>query len=363
MGIPAGALCSPPAIGYNRKNKGHVVKSRKRVIVSAGLFLTVCAVGVAGFKILGGESWSLLDAAYMTVITVATVGYGEVHDLAGNSGARLFTLVYIILSLGTIAFAVTSITAFIVEGELKSLLGRKRMDKDIGRISGHIIVCGSDETAETVIRELRATGRDFVVVDASAERMEKLMESGRFLHIVGDPADDDVLLQSGIEKARGIILSLPTDEANLFAAVSARSLNPRLRIIAKGIDVRSHGKIRKAGADYVVSPAYIGGMRMVSQMVRPAVVSFLDKMLYGKDQVLRVEESVIREDSPIAGRTLADSGLKTVPGALLVSMRKADTDDFRFQPADDTRLGPGDVLVFIATAEGLSAVRKTAGPS
>lgn len=339
------------------------MKSRRRVVISAWLILTVCAVGVAGFKILGGESWSLLDAAYMTVITVATVGYGEIHDLAANPPARLFTLVYIILSLGTIAFAVTSITAFIVEGELKSILGRKRMDKDIARISGHVIVCGSDETAETVIRELQATRRDFVVVDASGERMDKLLESGKFLHLVGDPADDAILLQAGIEMARGVILSLPTDEANLFAAVSARSLNPRLRIVAKGIDVRSHAKIKKAGADHVVSPAYIGGMRMVSQMVRPAVVSFLDKMLYGKDPVLRVEETVLPEGSPLKALTIASSGLKTVPGALLVSVRKAEQDEFRFNPPDDMVLGPGDVVVVIATAEGLERVRAVAGMS
>jgi len=244
--------------------------SRKRIFVSLTMFLVILAAGVGGFKILGGPEWSLLDSLYMTVITVSTIGYGEIHDLSGNLPARVFAVVFILASLGTIAFAVTSITAFVVEGELKKILGRRKMEKEIAKLNGHYIVCGGDETAQTIIRELVQTKRDFVVVEPARERIDRLLGLHSFLFVEGDPAEDSVLVRAGIERASGILLSLPGDEANLYVTVTARGLNPRIRIVAKGIELRSHAKLKRAGADYVVSPTDIGGMRMVSLPDGPA---------------------------------------------------------------------------------------------
>ena len=157
--------------------------SRKRIFISLGLFATVFVIGVAGFKMIGGAEWSLLDAVYMTVITVGTVGYGETHDLGANPAARVFAAAYIILSLGTIAFAVTSITAFVVEGELKRILGRRKMEKEIARLKGHDIVCGADETAHTNIQELITTKRDFVVVEPDRTKIDKLAAAATFLFV------------------------------------------------------------------------------------------------------------------------------------------------------------------------------------
>jgi voltage-gated potassium channel len=325
--------------------------SRKRIIVSFVLFLTVFLIGVAGFKTIGGSEWSLLDAVYMTVITVGTVGYGETHDLGGNPAARVFTAAYIILSLGTIAFAVTSITAFVVEGELKRMLGRRRMEKDISRLEGHDIVCGADETAQTIIRELLATKRDFVVVDPDRARLDKLSATAPFLFVEGDPADDEVLRKAGIEKARGVLLSLPTDEANLFVTVTARQLNPRVRIVAKGNDVKSHEKMVRAGADYAVSPTFIGGMRMVSQMIRPAAVTFLDMMLRERDRAYRVDEVAVGPGSPLAGKPLSATGVREKRDALLVAVKREGGPGYVFNPPGDTVLREGDVLVFITTPE------------
>jgi voltage-gated potassium channel len=325
--------------------------SRKRLTVSLVLFLTVFLIGVAGFKTIGGPEWSFLDAVYMTVITVGTVGYGETHDLGANPAGRVFTAIYIILSLGTIAFAVTSITAFVVEGELKRMLGRRRMEKDIGRLEGHDIVCGADETAQTIIQELLATKRDFVVVDPDRVRLDKLAAATPFLFIEGDPANDDVLRKAGIEKARGVLLSLPTDEANLFVTVTARQLNPRARIVAKGIDVKSHEKMARAGADYAVSPTFIGGMRMVSQMVRPAAVTFLDMMLRERDKAYRVDEITIGPGSRLAGKPLSATELREKRGALLVAVKREGGPGYDFNPPGDTVLREGDVLVFITTPE------------
>jgi voltage-gated potassium channel len=325
--------------------------SRKRLYVALVLFLSVFLIGVVGFKAIGGPEWSLLDAVYMTVITVGTVGYGETHDLGANPAGRVFTAAYIILSLGTIAFAVTSITAFVVEGELKRMLGRRRMEKDISRLEGHDIVCGADETAQTIIQELLATRRDFVVVDPDRARLDKLAATAPFLFVEGDPADDDVLRKAGIEKARGVLLSLPTDEANLFVTVTARQLNPRVRIVAKGIDVKSHEKMVRAGADYAVSPTFIGGMRMVSQMIRPAAVTFLDMMLRERDRAYRVDEVTVEPGSPLAGKPLSATAVREKRDALLVAVKREGGPGYVFNPPGDTVLRERDVLVFITTPE------------
>lgn len=335
------------------------MNSKKRILISFLVIIGVFISGVIGFKLFGGKEWSLLDSLYMTVITLSTVGYEEVIDTSANPGARLFASLFIILCLGTIAFAISSITAFIVEGELKNILWRRKMDKQISRLKDHIIVCGSDETAETIIQELLLTHRTFVVVEPSQEKIDVLISSlGHFLFVTGDPAEDNVLRSVQIEKAKGIILSLPKDEENLFVTITARNLNPKIRIVAKGIEVKNHPKMKKAGADSVISPDYIGGRRMVSETVRPTVVSFLDMMLHDRDKTLRFEEIPLTKDSPLVGKTVKQSQIREKTGALLVALKNQDTGEYKFNPSPETEIKARDVLVFIATPEMLKAVHK-----
>jgi voltage-gated potassium channel len=334
---------------------------KKRILFSVILFFTVFFIGAVGFKIIGGDKWSFLDSLYMTVITLSTVGYGEVIDLSANPGARIFTIAFILLSLGTIAFAVTSITSFIVEGELKNLLGRRRMEKEIARLKDHYIICGSDETAQTVIQELILTKKPFVVVEPLQEKIEKLSSSGDVLFVHGDPTEDNILIQAGISEAKGIILSLPSDEANLFVTITARSLNPDIRIVTKGIDVKSHKKMYKAGSDAVVSPEFIGGMRMVSEMIRPAVVTFLDMMLRDRDEVLRFEEIHVEKDASFVGKTIGEANIDKETGSLLVALRRAGSNKYIFNPSKSTEILAGDVLVLIATPGMIEQIEKAAG--
>jgi voltage-gated potassium channel len=334
--------------------------NRKRIKIAVALFVLVFVFGVAGFKILGGSDWSLLDSVYMTVITVATIGYGEVHDLAANPAARIFASVYILLSLGTIAFAVTSITAFVVEGELKNILGRRKMEKEIARLRDHYIVCGGDETAQTIIQELSQTKRPFVLIEPSREKIDKLLTFGPFLYIQADPADDGSLVLAGVERAKGVFLSLPTDEANLFGVVTVRTLNSRIRIVAKAIDVKTHARMQRAGADYVVSPTFIGGMRMASQMVRPTVASFLDTMLRDREQGLRVEEVEVKKGSGLAGKTVGESGLRTRTRALLVAVKREGAEGYEFNPPDSAAVREGDTLIFMASPDSLHEIESLA---
>ncbi|MCD6194446.1 MAG: potassium channel protein [Candidatus Aminicenantes bacterium] len=332
--------------------------NRQKLIAAILLFLGVFSLGVVGFKYFGGPEATLLDSIYMTAITISTIGYGEAIDLSHNPTARVFTIFFIILSLGSIAFAVSSITAFIVEGELKDIIRRRKMDKEISRLKDHYIVCGSDETAQTVIQELLLTRRKFVVIEPSREKLEKLQSLGHFPYIEGEPSEDEILLKAGIKQARGILLSLPSDELNLYVTLTARSLNPRLRIVSKGIDLKSHAKMKKAGADSVISPTFIGGMRMVSEMIRPSVTTFLDMMLRDKEKVLRVEEVTVKADSKLVGQTLQESRLKERSDILLVAIKKAASGEYQFNPPGDYVITAGDVLIFIGSPEAVQNLEK-----
>ena len=334
------------------------MQSKNRLIFSFVMFFVVLLVGVLGFKILGGSEWSFIEAIYMTVITLSTVGYEEVMDLSAKPARMVFTVVFIMLCLGTIAFAVSSITSFIVEGELKNILGRKKMEKRVSKLRDHFIICGVDETAHTVVDEIVLTKRDFVVVDPFKDNIDKFDSTGEILHVLGDPAEDEVLIKSGIEKAKGVLLSLPTDEANLFVTITARSLSPDVRIVTKGIDPKSHKKIKKAGANAVISPAFIGGMRMVSEMIRPVVVSFLDIMLRERERVLRFEEILVKTGSPLVGKNLGEVRFREKVRALLVALRPRGKTDYEFNPTADTEIQENDVLIFIASPDMMEEVEK-----
>lgn len=330
--------------------------SKRKIIASLLIFCMVLLGGAVGFKFFGGPEWSWLDSLYMTVITLSTVGYEEPVDLNTNPAARVFASVFIIVCLGTIAFVISSITAFVVEGELKNILWRKKMEKNISRLKDHYIVCGSDATAQTVVSELLLTKRKFVVVEPFKEKLEKLFSLDELLFVHGDPTEDATLMSAGIDRARGILLSLPTDEENLFVTLTARGLNPRIRIVTKGIDIKSHQKMEKAGADAVISPSFIGGMRMVSEMVRPAVVSFLDMMLRDRERILRFEEILVKKESSLLGKSIRDLKSLNTTEALLVSVKEGGTGEYRFNPPDDLRIQENDVLVIVGSPEMLETL-------
>lgn len=327
----------------------------KRLLRVLMALATVFLTGVAGYSLI--EGWSLFDSLYMTVITIASVGYGEVHTLTFQG--RVFTIFLILCGSATLIYGLSILTAFIVEGDLTDILRRRKMLKQIEGLEGHFIVCGMSATGRYVVDELKKTGRRFVVIERDPERVRGLNEEG-ILNIEGDATNDAVLQSANIARAGGLITTLHADADNLFVVVTARGLNPSLRIIAKAISEESERKLRQVGADSVVMPNFIGGLRMASEMIRPSVVSFLDIMLRSQDATVRVEEIHIPKGSPLAGKSLAGSTLLDAEGVTVVAIADGK-GSYRFNPARQQILASGDVLIVMGVVKNILELKAAAG--
>ncbi len=319
-------------------------------------------VGTAGYWILGRGRWPLLDCAYMTVTTVSTVGFGEILPVKDATLARPFTMLLVLGGVFSMWWFLATVTALFVEGEVRGLRWRRRMVAEVKKMQGHIVVCGAGSTGIHCVHELSAVGVPFVVVDRDAAVLEEVSRVHRVAAVLGDATHDEVLEQAGVGRARGIISALTEDKDNLFVVITARALNPRLRIVAKAIDVRAEAKLKRAGADSVVSPNVMGGLRMASEMVRPEVTSFLDVMVRHKDQPLRLEEVAVSAGSEWAGRPLGEINL-AARGILLLAIRDpaAEGGRYTYNPPGDAVVSPGSVLIVLGEPEKVRAL--SAGPS
>ena len=318
--------------------------------------IAVSCVGVSGYIILEPH-WSFLDAVFMTFITLTTVGYS---DYEISTTGKIFTLILLTLGIGTFTYGLAAVTTFIVEGRLSNAFRRKRMDKQIARLTNHCIICGAGDTGSYVIDEFQKTGRSFVVVEPDETRIQELLERVSFLYVQGDATDDRVLEHAGIEKAQMLVTTLPLDKDNLFVVLSARRLNQSLRIIAKVVDVRDSGpKVCMAGADEVVSPEAIGGLRLASLALRPQVVSFLDLMLR-EGGVTRFEEATIRKGSRLIGKELRESRIWEETGLRIVAMRHGQAGEFIYNPGANHTFKENDVLFVIGEPSALQQIRRMA---
>lgn len=323
-----------------------------RFAYSLGLLLALIFLGSVGYCWL--EDWNFADALYMTVITVGTVGYGETNPLSALG--RSYTIVLIMISTGVMVFATSSLTALIVEGDLNELFKKRRMNKRIQSMSGHYLVCGDSSIGQHIVEELERTHQPFIVIERDPAKVNALIARD-ILAIEGDATADPTLLQAGIERAAGLVTSLQTDADNLFVVLTARRLNPQLRIIAKAIDANTREKLAQVGANGVVMPDAIGGLRMASELLRPNVVNFLDRMLRQKDKAIRVDELSITPSSAAQGKTLEASGLLGIAGMSLVGI--ADPEgNCRFNPTPDTRLSAGDILILLGDTRVLDEVKR-----
>ena len=320
---------------------------KRKFLISFCLSFAVLSIGSVGFWLVGGGEYTLFDSVYMTVITVSTVGYGEVIDLTDHPGGRTFAMFIIFAGMGIIVYFISNVTAYFVEVDLKEMFWRKRMKKLIQGMKDHYIVCGTGTTGIHVVEEFHRTGRPVVAVDIDAQKMDMLRERYDDVGlIVGDASENDILAEAGIEQASGVVVATTSDKDNLLITVSARQLNSSVRIVARCSDIKYMEKLRRSGADTVVSSNFIGGMRLASEMIRPKVTTFLDRMLRDQDRTLRVEEILLPEDSPLTGLTLS-AFRKHV---LVVAVYAID-EEYVFNPQDDYVVKAGDTVVFIGSPE------------
>ncbi len=338
---------------------------RNRLVAGFVAMLTVIAGGTLGYWIIGDGQWRLQDCLYMTVISVTTVGYGEVlPDMEHVRYARAFTVGLLVFGTGVLVYFASTITAFIVEGDLKRVLATQRLRKRIKNMKDHIVVCGAGSTGQHIIRELIATGTPVVAIDMNELELKEIADKhpkANYSYVVGDATDDDIIAAVNLPAARGLVAALAGDKDNLYLVVSARQTNPGMRIIARCAELSHVDKLKKAGADSVVSPNFIGGMRMVSEMVRPAVVRFMDEMLRDKRAAYRIEEITVGKSSELDGALLRDANIRGKFGMSVLAVRTAEADPWTYNPDAELELKSGMVLVVVGSAEQVQKLRSHAG--
>jgi voltage-gated potassium channel len=297
---------------------------------------------------------------FMTAITLSTVGYGDVLNVEQSVGATFFTIILMLVGLSIVLYSVSAITATFIDGNLGKIMKLKALYRRIAKMKDHYILCGVGQTGMHVMHELMHTGQNFVIIDSQADTIEQLTEQFPQLMIIeGDATSEHVLELANIEYAKGVIATLPSDKDNLFLVLTARMMNRKLKIAAKAIELSMVGKLKRAGAYYVVTPNFIGGMRMASEILRPNVVSFLDKMLRGQDKSIRISEITIPENSKFIGKPLAEIHTLEKYGVNILALNhKEHPNDFIYNPQLDTILQAEDTLVFIANQEQQERLEK-----
>jgi voltage-gated potassium channel len=330
---------------------------KRRLILILIAVLCVIMAGSLGYYIIYQGNSSFMDCLFMTVISLTTVGYGEVTAVSGNVAAEIFTMILITFGMGIILYGISTLTAIIIEGELSGMLRKKKMEKEISKLNNHYIVCGGGETGRPVIAELIKNGEPVVLVEKDEEIIERCKEIGDLLYIKGDAADDANLAAAGIDKAAGIIVTLSSDKDNLFTTMSARMLNSRVRIISRVISKTLEPKMRRAGANSVVSPNYIGALRMASEMIRPAAVDFLDSMLRSSRGNLRIHQINVSDQSPLVGKTLMEGGLKQDFELLVLGVRHRNRE-MAFNPSPQLVLEKGMTLIVMGEVANIAKVRQ-----
>lgn len=336
---------------------------QRKVFLLSIAIIVVIASGIIGFYVLerfAGGNPSIVDCAYQTVITLSTIGSREMMPLSDHWYGKVFIIVLVLAGMGVLFVFATNVTAFLVEGEIRQIFRRKKMDKALQNLQNHIIVCGAGDTGGYVIGELLRSRHPLVIVDTDQERIEKIREGHpgtNFPFVVGPAADDEVLQRAGIDRARGVVIALPDERDNLFITVTARQTNPGVKIVARAPDAQAEQRLKRAGADAVVSPNRIGGMRMASEMVRPQVVTFLDNMLHGQDKSLRIEEIPLTATCSIVGKALRDTNLRKESDLLVLAIRDRSGGSYLYNPPPDQVLEEGSTLIVLGPVDSVHDIR------
>jgi voltage-gated potassium channel len=328
----------------------------RKFLTAAVLILGVVLFGTFGYAWL--ESWTLFDSLYMTVITIATVGFSEVQKL--DHSGRVLTIVLIFLGIGVGGYAVATITAFLVEGTLLDVVKGRRMVKELTGLKNHIIVCGYGKIGVEVCHCLAVAGKDFIVIDTDADKIDAALSLG-YIAAVGEATDDDILLKCGIRRAAGLISAVSDDTANVYLILTARALNDKMYIISRGVGETSHKKMLRAGANRVVSPYEIGARRMAALMLTPDIVDFLEAFSPANEYGLRLERVSLKGHCRLDGLRLDESFIKRdTSGAMVLGIQKPG-QSMLINPPGSALLQEDDVLMVIGANDQIEIVKKMAG--
>ncbi len=338
-------------ISFTISNK-HQGMGHSRTFISLGLLICVIFFGTFGYCYL--EDMEIFESFYMTLITISTVGFGEVKPL--SPGGRILTIFIIISGISLLTYTLSQIVTVFVEGELRKILGRKKMVRQLTKLRDHFIICGYGRIGETITKELVENNVPLVVIEQDAEIIEKLEESG-FLYLAMDATDEEALLTAGLMRAKGLVTTVSSDANNVFIALTARGLNPDIFILARALDYTNESKLVRAGANRVVSPYVIGGKRMAEILQKPTVVDFLDQTMMNSQLGLRMEEAVVYPTSSLVGSSLIDSRLRQNFGVIVIAIKQS-SGKMIFNPDADQILSSGDVIVVIGKKEDLNRMAR-----
>lgn len=329
----------------------------KRIWITTGFFILIFFVGSFGYVFI--EGWPLTDSFYMTVITISTVGFQEVKTLSETG--RIFTACLIVVGIGTVGYGFANIAAFFIEGEFKELIRIRKMEKIVENIADHIIICGYGNEGRHAGEELARFNVPFVVIEKNLELCEKLREND-LLVIHGDATHDNVILKAGLAVAKGLIAAVSEDSDNVFVTLTARGLNPDIKIVARAADETTVAKLFRAGANKVISSAEIGGRRMASMLLRPKVVNFLDVIMSDQELALRLEEININEKSPFVGKSIRDLNIRGRTGTLVIAYQR-EKEPIQINPSADTICQKGDVLIVLGNEKQVEQLQQIAHSS
>ena len=323
-----------------------MIITRQRFLwVIYALVLTV-TIGVTGYMII--EGWSFFDALYMTIVTLSTVGYQEVHDL--STAGKIFSIALILGGVGSVLYTLTTIVQYIVEGNFANLFGRRRMRDKISKLKQHVILCGYGRVGQEVAHVFKSEGTPFIIVELDQEAIALAAEHN-YLYLQGDATINEVLKEAGINRARALIAALGSDADNLYLTLSAKGLHPDLFIVARTVSEESEPKLKQAGANRIMSPYRIGGRRMAMLALRPLVVDFIDTTMHSQGRELVLENIKVSPGSPVDEKTVQEAG-QYCGGASILAIKKED-GNLLTNPSQKTLLELGDELVIIGTREQL----------
>jgi len=306
-------------------------------------FVLLILISGGTFGYMSIEGWRLLDAVYMTIITMGSVGFKEVHDLS-DSG-KLFTMGLIVVGVSLLGYIVGSLAQIMFEGQIQRIMGRKKVEKQIGALTGHYIICGFGRIGSLICKEFKANGLKFVIIEKNVDAAERLQEEG-YLYMKGDATLDEALLKAGINRAKGLISVVTSDTENVYITLTARGLNPDLYIMSRSGEEGSDIKLKRAGANKVVSPYTIGGNRMAQSILRPNVVDFIEIATGHEHLELQMEEIAIPAHSAFVGETLVSSGFRKEIGVIIVGIKKSH-GKMVFNPHSQTKIEEHDTLIVL----------------